>query len=147
MSFSPESNNPRERRSYAGAKLVEYRAGQTSYGETADAVLDALHTRKGRIAGLAETLGKSAVLYVSWQIGTPDYTTVGGYAMSTDEAAMWANARTYRRGGYGQEYVDLGLEAYSFRVLGEENAARALRLPLDLPINPAIINGAVSISK
>ena len=70
MAFGPESNNPRERRSYAHAAL--YQARQSVSVEdlliAQQAVLGAITTAKGKRSGLAEALTNAALLDVSTRV-------------------------------------------------------------------------------
>ena len=86
MAFGPNSNNPRERRAYAHAKLVQLRHGQASYTDTYAAIEAASQNRKGRTSGFKESLGNTAVVLVNWNMASsprPGIThyNFGGFVM------------------------------------------------------------------
>lgn len=146
MTFGPESTNPRERRAYAHAKLARLKKGEATYGEAADAVLNAIHTTKGKASGFAESLGKSAVLLVDCAgDGDGSYVWVKGYPMSAEEAAKWS-ADAHNDGVYN-ELSAQGRETYEFQVRGGSSNIDTTMddFPLRQAINPADIAGATPI--
>lgn len=113
MTFGPNSNNPRERRSYAHTKIGELRTGDSTFDEARRAVDAASGSRKAErsdfeTALLNAALGSRAnspesVVFIDW--AGPGYsdTVFGGYAMTQEEAELWAkrhqNARSHHNSG------------------------------------------------
>lgn len=98
MAFGPESNNPRERRAYAHAKLSQLKQGEATYEEAFEAVKAASHNRKGQASGFAESLGKTAVVLVDWgatgfQRPGIIHHNFGGYLMPREETTRWTALR------------------------------------------------------
>lgn len=58
--FGPDSINPRERRSFAHAKLHELRTGKATLEEALTAVFSAMGTKKGRDSHFENVIAKAA---------------------------------------------------------------------------------------
>ncbi|MEO5948887.1 MAG: hypothetical protein ABIP74_00605 [Candidatus Saccharimonas sp.] len=99
MAFGPNSNNPRERRSYAHTMISQLHDGEASFDQARDAIDAASGTRKGHesdfevkllraIAGIGHEAAKS-VVFIDWTGGTNETQRFGGYVMTPDEALFW----------------------------------------------------------
>lgn len=60
MAFSPESNNPRERRAYAHTMIGKLANGEINYGEALQAAYKASKTVKGESSGFEGALSNAA---------------------------------------------------------------------------------------
>jgi hypothetical protein len=69
MAFGPESNNPRELRSYAHTKIYKLAIGEANYGEALQAVYKAIRTAKGKTSGFEGALSNAADKVVQWEQG------------------------------------------------------------------------------
>lgn len=109
MAFSPNSNNPRERRAFAHTKLSQLKQGKATYEEASGAVRAASHNRKGQASGFAESLGKIAVVLVDWSCTSFQrpgivHHNFGGYVMPQSETDRWTalqNAISDRQAALG----------------------------------------------
>jgi hypothetical protein len=170
MAFGPNSNNPRERRAYAHAKLVQLKHGEASYAETYAAIEAASQNRKGRTSGFKESLGNTAVVLVNWSMvssprpGIVHY-NFGGFVMPREETTRWTepgkrlrdivDPETYSGFDLSKEQqlyawhlarnerYEMGYETAKFSCITSENSSACDRvLPvLEDVINPAEVEG------
>jgi len=110
MAFGPKSTNPRERRSFAHAKLANIKQGESDYSSTFEAIKAASHGRKGSESGFSSALSNVAVVLVDWSATSfategVVHHNFGGYVMPRAETKRWTTLGKRDSRSCGQEII------------------------------------------